>query len=676
MLRLAVIITVMISIVPQIASSQEQAIPDTTSVIETDLESILENATQDAEDSELIDLISRLEENPLDINTSSFDELVQIPGLDAILAQNILDYRALQPFESINDLLRVEGMTEDIFEMVKRFITASRGESTFPGIKLGALRFRSRTQQDIQKRRGYLDNKYLGSPLKLYNRLTLRSTPVQLFSEGKGTTVELGLLSEKDAGEVRLNDYMAGYLDLKNVGPLRGLIIGDYVVEAAHGLVLWRSMSFGKGSDVLQPFRKTGGGIRSYLSTEENFYFRGVASTISISRFTMTFMYSNKPLHATLNENGTLTSLYSGGLFRTESEQLRKNSTRERFVGGRITYDIMKGFHIGATGYSARLAHPLALSGTFGISGESMNVGSIDGSYTDKRMSVFSEIARDQDGTIAGVAGLLYRPVRGFNVVLVGRDYPKDFKSFHGNGFGESDGTKNERGIYFGTRFKLTNWLQLSTYYDHFSFPWRTSLIRMPSDGNDLLSLAEISITRKVKLSLQYKEKSKGISLKDVGDLGLDVRSVGMRSQKNYRATFDYTPSITFRWRTRFELVDVHYASTGKRERGILLYQDLRLYPLRRLLVYTRLAAFQTDSFDSRVYEFENDVRGTFSNPSLFGKGIRWYVTSRYEVTRNIDIWFRYSVTQRDGIKTISSGLNEIKGDLDNRVTIQLDVEF
>lgn len=669
-------VLVVLSVLSGITLAQEQTIPDTLFITEPDLESILENATQDAEDSELIDLLSRLEENPSDLNSASKEDLEQIPGIDAIIALNIIEYRTQQKFRSVDDLNKVDGVTPELFSLTVRFVTVRDVESLWHSFGVGAVRFRSRSQQDLQKRRGFEDGTFQGSPLKLYNRLMVRSTPMQFFREGKGTTAEIGILTEKDAGEKRLVDYLAGYVDLRNLGPVTRLIIGDYSVEAAHGMVLWRSISFGKGSDVLQPFRKSGSGIRPYLSTEENFYFRGLATIVSFSRVNLSLMYSDKPLHATVNSDGTLTSFYSGGLFRTESEMRRKNSTREQFLGGRVTFDVKKGMHIGATGYSARFDHPISLSGTFGMTGLTTSMGSVDASYTDKKMSVFTEIARDHDGTMAGVLGVLFRPIRGFNVVLVGREYPKDFMSFHGNGFGETDGTQNERGFYMGTRFRATSWLQLSAYYDHFRFPWRTSLIRMPSDGNDFLSLAEMTLTRKIKLSLQYKEKEKGISEIGIDNLGRDARIVGMRKQTNYRMTLDYTPSITLRWRTRVEVVDVNYSNSQKKEDGILLYQDIRIHPLSKLLVYIRLAIFHTDSYDSRVYQYESDVQGTFSNPALFGKGIRSYVTSRYEITRNIDIWFRYAVTIKDGVKSLSSGSSEILRDLDNRLTLQLDVEF
>jgi hypothetical protein len=106
----------------------------------------------------------------------------------------------------------------------------------------------------------------------------------------------------------------------------------------------------------------------------------------------------------------------------------------------------------------------------------------------------------------------------------------------------------------------------------------------------------------------------------------------------------------------------------------LLVYQDVQMYPLPSLRVDVRVMVFETDSFDSRLYEFEGDVRGTFSNPALFGKGIRWYLLARYELDARIDLWVKYAQTIKDGVRVIGSGSNQILGDLENRLSFQVDI--
>lgn len=61
---------------------------------------------------------------PLDINTASVDELTALSGIGATLAQRIVDYRSEKgPFESLSDLLEVEGIGAKKLETILDDIT-------------------------------------------------------------------------------------------------------------------------------------------------------------------------------------------------------------------------------------------------------------------------------------------------------------------------------------------------------------------------------------------------------------------------------------------------------------------------------------------------------------------------------------------------------------------------
>jgi hypothetical protein len=172
------------------------------------------------------------------------------------------------------------------------------------------------------------------------------------------------------------------------------------------------------------------------------------------------------------------------------------------------------------------------------------------------------------------------------------------------------------------------------------------------------------------------KWKRKEISATVDDPLGRSERILSPRRQENYRLTVEFLPSITFRWKSRAEIVTVRQEGNKRAQHGLLVFQDIRVIPVSRLLMNARVIMFDTDSFESRLYEFENDLPGTFSNPALFGKGIRWYVMMRYEIASWLDFSAKYSCLIKDRTKTMSSGANEISGDLDNRLSIQLDILF
>lgn len=60
----------------------------------------------------------------ININKASKEELKSLNGIGDTLAQNILNYRKNNKFETIEDLLNVEGIGESKFNAIKEYICA------------------------------------------------------------------------------------------------------------------------------------------------------------------------------------------------------------------------------------------------------------------------------------------------------------------------------------------------------------------------------------------------------------------------------------------------------------------------------------------------------------------------------------------------------------------------
>ena len=111
-------------------------------------------------------------------------------------------------------------------------------------------------------------------------------------------------------------------------------------------------------------------------------------------------------------------------------------------------------------------------------------------------------------------------------------------------------------------------------------------------------------------------------------------------------------------------------------EKGLLLFTDINFRPTSGIYFAGRIIFFRTDSYDSRVYEFENDLTGVISNPALFGEGMKWYFVLKYKSNFGATVSFKYSELYKPNDKTIGSGYNQINGPLDNKIGLQIDWNF
>lgn len=60
---------------------------------------------------------------PVDINTATATELMKLPGIGAVMAQRIVDYRSMSgSFSKTDDLLKVKGIGKKTFEKLAPFI--------------------------------------------------------------------------------------------------------------------------------------------------------------------------------------------------------------------------------------------------------------------------------------------------------------------------------------------------------------------------------------------------------------------------------------------------------------------------------------------------------------------------------------------------------------------------
>jgi len=668
-------------------------VPDTTDLNTYKYqEKLLENVLEDTEDSKLLDQMEYLKSKPVDLNKASREELEVIPFMTTMVAKKIVDYRTYNGnFKSKRDLLKIDGISQDLYEKIKVYIVAKNSKTDYVKDETGKvtkeseylsgsvfknidIKLRSRVQQDLQDKQGFINGNYPGSKPKVYNRLTG-------IYDGKNFDLGGNLTVEKDPGETNYADFYSGYLEMNNWKFVKKVLVGDYILNFGQGLGLWTSLAYSKGSEAVDVIKKKNFNVDSYRSTNEVQFFRGAATNVEYKNYNFFFFYSNNYFDAsidtTLNE---VSSIYFDGYHRTISEQNRKNSGMEQLLGGRVFADY--GFlRLGATYWTSKFSKPVTPDDSskqlYNFAGDKANMVSVDYDVVYKNFNLFGEFARSQSGNIAGVSAMQISLIKGASAIFLYRNYPENFAPVHSFGFGENNGnTSNENGIYAGLSLKPFKGLSVDTYFDQFKFPYRTYFNPVSTSGNDFLLNSEYKISKGFSIYMKYRNKNKEEARTYTDEFNRSVKAIDNRNQMNFRLGFDYDLSSDVRVRTRYEYVMVKYDNFGGDNKGYLLYSDFRASLTKNLTASTRFVVFNTDDYDSRVYEFEEDLKGVMSNLGLSGKGTRWYLVLKYKPYTFAELTAKYAATYYDGVQTIGSGNDIIQGDLNNRFNIGVEINF
>ncbi|MEX2455730.1 MAG: hypothetical protein WD381_00380, partial [Balneolaceae bacterium] len=367
------------------------------------------------------------------------------------------------------------------------------------------------------------------------------------------------------------------------------------------------------------------------------------------------------------------------GFHRTINEQERRLNLAQETFGGRLRYELNRGF-IGVTGFKNTFDRPIAAgtqpSQVYDFTGKSLAAFGADYRLLAGPALLFGEAGYTDNGGYGVLTGATVEVGPSTDMSFAYRNYGRSFQSIFGAGFGEqSSNPQNEEGFYIGIRQGITNNIQVSAYFDQFRFPGARFQTRQPSTGYDWLTLIEYSPYREFEVYALFRFKQREQEYTTTDDFGRENRLLDNTNRSGARFQAAYQVHQNVRLRTRVDFARAR-AAVSDPSLGYLIYQDIRYTPLDNLTIDARATMFDTDDFNSRVFQFENDLLYVLSNTALFDQGQRMYMVVNYRPKQWIQFWAKAGTTLYENRNTISTGLQEIQGNRRSDVGIQARVLF
>lgn len=635
--------------------------------------------------------LSNLKDNPLDLNSATENELKLLSILTAPQIQEILAYRKrMEGFTTLYELQALRSFTLEDIQKILPFVTLFPIEKKYSKRSLKQVLFGGKNQmffrysEILEKQNGFkitdtTRQRFLGSPQRYYLR----------YRYNFGTKLSYGFTAEKDPGEEFFKnsqkegfDFYSAHFFVRDVGIFKSIAIGDYHIKLGQGLAMWTGFGFRKTPSVgsLQRFAPV---LSPYTSVNESNFLRGAATTIGFKKLQITGFVSYKNFDANISSIDSLegniievSSIQETGLHRTPNEIEDKNAIKILTTGGNLQYRF-KNARVGINGVYNRLDKTLAKKTSpndlFDFNGKSVANFSIDYSYLYENITFYGEAAINDKGGLALVNAMTINTGTILDINLLHRYYDKEYFSFQNNAFAESTSPTNETGFYTGIQLRLFKGVSLSSYLDFYKFKWLRFLTDAPSNGFDYFGQIDFSVVKNVTMYLRYRYETKESNLPN-NDTKFDVLTDVERHNIRYHIAYRINRKITLQ--NRFEFV-LFNNGTGSKENGYLIYQDLKINPIKKpLTIYVRYTLFDTESFNARLFAYENDVLYAFSIPALFDTGNRYYIMLKYDLNQNISFWLRFSQTHIPDATTLSSGLNEINGNNRSEIKAQIRIKF
>lgn len=495
-----------------------------------------------------------------------------------------------------------------------------------------------------------LPGAYVGDELKAFMQ----------FKYALPGKLSYGFHLEKDPGEKWWGyrntgvDFLSAHLFIDKLYKSKiKLAIGDYAIRIGQGLLLDNLFSSGRTTS-FGSWIKTPLDLKPYSSLQEGNMLRGLALKARIKRRIQLLTYGSRLLAdasvvstdlTTIEDEASIsefTSISQSGLHRTKKEISTRQNITLQYLGASLQYKLPKG-HIGAnllnqfTNSSFTREDRIDLA--FVDQDKLSHFGSCDYIFSWRNISSFGELAIDDKLHPASLIGIVIALGKNAELISAYRNFHPGFYSLMSNTLSISGTSRNEKGIMGGLSVRLNPRLQLSVLTDTWSFPWLKYQTESLTSGNEIQIKAHYQVRKKWLTYFQYSQRENTVQT----NTNEFESPIGFEKLRSFRQHFEFI--LNRNWTLRQRLEFKKSETTGELARGYLAYFDLLYRNIEAPVSFNfRTGIYDSPSYNTRIYAFENDLLYQFSIPAYYGKGIVFYLNVRAKLLSKITIEGRYSL--------------------------------
>jgi len=537
---------------------------------------------------------------------------------------------------SIYELASVEGFSSGYVQQLEPYIITTaikeRKRSVRSLFKRPKHKLLIRYAQILEQKAGYDKSRvthYVGTPQQYVFR----------YSFSASEHITLGVAGKKNAGEEFFKGsqkqgfgFYSFHLQVKSIGILQSVILGDYRLHFGQGMI----MGNGFLNNISGEIRKTGTMQRPVTAMSQSNFLRGIALQLGTYKFSGTIFYGHRFFDGNIIEIEPNIFAFEGaisntGLHRTETELTKRNVLLNRVYGIHFRAHL-KAFNIGTQITRTEFSLPILPSSRhyqyFDFSGKGLCNASIDYQMLVKHHILFGEFAVSSTNGFGLLQGAIFKvdPRVKFSVLV--RHFSKKFVAFDGRPYSKNSKLNNETGLLLTSEIVLSKKINMVALFDMYQFHWLRYLIDKPISRLDASLRFDISIARNCALLLRYTYRTQSKNFREETIYNEILETEQHRLRAILSCTF-----LQF-LQLKSEVSGICNRNARKKENlfGLLAYQDVGVNISKiRLNLKLRFTLFDTDTYDERLFAYENDLSYIFTINSYYYRGYKTYFIIRWK---------------------------------------------